>query len=593
MNNQNRRSGAKAVIVVLLVVSSFLPLSLPVSAALRTEEVLSASNADFGRGRFGLTALIQPSGVQLMPLGSLQSISTSPSTLCKPLAEMGSAAYQPSGSAGTTYFYLFGGLTTNNVPNTQTCHTRITNAEGGLAAWTTLTPLLPKAIIANKGIAVKGSNGNAFLYSLGGLDPTTTGRLSIAEIYRAPINSDGSIGAWATEALRMPNNQQRHSFALVSSADDSGSTYVYVLGGMRRFRSGASAVSQYFRDAYRSQVQPDGSLGAWQALPNIPIPGTILSCAGLYDSQAVTFPVFKTIGNTTLVTQTIYLLGGVYQGTASCGQGRMESADVYRASLGANGGLTWDTTPGDTDGNPAPGTIYTLPRPLYGHKAVGFNQKTYVLGGFDIQAAGGATRSVFSGYATQDQDLAHVPGGSNFFETPSVLPQALFTHGGESGTFNNQPFLYIFGGRKGSGPKDYVNTVYFAKPAVDERSSGGFPSEGIHVSQVVDLEGQARPVTVTWTATITDNDTDIEIAYRQASTPSAFNNSLSWTTVDGFPRSTRTSRTGTPVVNSARANSKMADRYVQYRAVLRSSQPQETPILTRVSMIMEYDGASA
>jgi N-acetylneuraminic acid mutarotase len=67
---------------------------------------------------------------------------------------------------------------------------------GAVATWTTLSSNLPEALL---GPAVTIYNGH--MYVVGGLTPNG---VPSADVYSAPINSDGTVGSWTTSANPYP-----------------------------------------------------------------------------------------------------------------------------------------------------------------------------------------------------------------------------------------------------------------------------------------------------------------------------------------------------------------------------------------------------
>lgn len=608
MKSRHPKPAVRIVLVLLMLALIGLPARTANAALRLTIPLADDGNADFVLGKFGLTGLVPPraeaplGGVQLLPLGTLERIRSGLPPLCQPLAEMGTAAYTTTvQGVQTTYFYVVGGRTTDFQPFRKTCHTVITGADGMTSNWTTDAPDLPLPVRENKAIALRTSSGG-YLYSLGGISNSNGNDLSVPYIYRAAINeSTGAISSWVTQTLQLPNNQGRHAFALTSFKTDDGSTYLYLFGGKRTYLS-LRVFTDYKRDVWRAQIDSNGDfVGSWEQLTNVPVISTIQSCAGIYDAQAVSFPVFKETQTTTIVTETIFLIGGQYEGNADagCNQAQVASADVYRASLDSTtGDLIWDSDPGQPPDSPDY-NIFTLPYGLYGHKAVGFNQKIYVLGGYDPSKtdpdtgtpAPGPVRRVYGSFADESQDLVlDADTGSNFVPSDEIIPQALYAHGGEIGYYNNVPIFYIFGGRNTGSTSignDYVDTVYYAIPTLDESTTEGYAGQGVYFSSIIDLEAPSSPLTVTWTGIMTDSATDIELSYRIADTVQGLYNS-SWTPLDGDPSSPRWSKTG-PVTVTNSAASSGSGQYFQYRALLRTTDGSKTPILTQVSLVVEYN----
>ncbi|MFA5669914.1 MAG: hypothetical protein WCX83_00195 [Candidatus Cloacimonas sp.] len=156
--------------------------------------------------------------------------------------------------------YLLGGVTTVRV---STVYTAPINVDGTLGAWTTGTSL-PGALAESQAIITKSR-----VYLLGGYDGTSY----LATVRTAPINTDGTIGAWTT-GTSLPG-------VLGSSQAILTKGRVFLLGGYT-----AGAVST----VYTAPINTDGTLGAWTT-------GTSLSSV-LQISQAI------------VTKDRVYLLGG-------------------------------------------------------------------------------------------------------------------------------------------------------------------------------------------------------------------------------------------------------------------------------------------
>ena len=154
--------------------------------------------------------------------------------------------------------YLLGGHDADS-----TVYTAPINSDGTLGTWTTGTSLpgelsLSQAIVTNNRV-----------YLLGG--STSSG--AVSTVYTAPINSDGTLGAWTT-GTSLPE-------ALFYSQAIVTNSRVYLLGGYT-----SSAVST----VYTAPINSDGTLGTWTTGTSLP--------GGLYISQAI------------VTNSRVYLLGG-------------------------------------------------------------------------------------------------------------------------------------------------------------------------------------------------------------------------------------------------------------------------------------------
>ena len=161
-----------------------------------------------------------------------------------------------------------------------------------------------------------------YVYAVGGWNGTAM----LSAVYVAPINPDGSIGAWtATTALPTATGWSRPVFTR---------NRVYLVGG--------SAVNgQSFATIYTAPINTDGTLGAWTTGPALP--------TALNDPQA-----FVTKGK-------LYCVGGYTNAN--------RTNAVYSATI-------------DTDGTiNAWVTETSLPVSLSGHRAIVTKNRVYIVGG--------------------------------------------------------------------------------------------------------------------------------------------------------------------------------------------------------------------
>lgn len=115
---------------------------------------------------------------------------------------------------GNGTLYVLGGLDAAGAA-TSTIYEASLNADGTVGAWTAASTSLPQALFAHGAVLFHGH-----LYVAGGNDATGT---PSKKVYAAQINSDGSLGAWAT-LTDLPDARAYHQF--VTAAGN-----LYVLGG--------------------------------------------------------------------------------------------------------------------------------------------------------------------------------------------------------------------------------------------------------------------------------------------------------------------------------------------------------------------------
>lgn len=183
--------------------------------------------------------------------------------------------------------YMLGG--NNTTTALATVYTAPINSDGTLGTWTTATSL-PGPLQGSQAIVTKNR-----VYLLGGHNGSAT----VATVYTAPINSDGTLGAWVT-ATSLPAARQVAQAIVTKDR-------VYFIGGIN------SSVT-YVTSVYTAPINADGTLGAWTTGPSLP--------DGLGWSQAI------------VTKQRVYLLGGWNENG-----GEQATNNIYTAAFDSNGVL--------------------------------------------------------------------------------------------------------------------------------------------------------------------------------------------------------------------------------------------------------------
>ena len=148
------------------------------------------------------------------------------------------------------YVYDIGGYDSSFSPLSTVYYAPI-NANGSLGAWVNDTSEpLPQPTGDATSVVYDG-----YVYELGGINGNTSSTQST--VYYAPINSNGSLGAWVTDTTE-PLPQ-----ALYVATSVVYNGYVYELGG----QSGANQSTVYY-----APINSNGSLGAWVNDTSAPLP---------------------------------------------------------------------------------------------------------------------------------------------------------------------------------------------------------------------------------------------------------------------------------------------------------------------------------
>ena len=168
------------------------------------------------------------------------------------------------------WVYLLGGYSSGY---TATVYTAPINSDGTLGSWTTGTSL-PGALSASQAIVTKDR-----VYLLGGY----SGVNSVATVYTAPINSDGTLGSWTT-GTSLPGILS-DSQAIVTK------DRVYLFGGFS---------SAYIATVYTAPINSDGTLGYWTT--GTSLPGVL----GFSQAIVTKDRVYLLGGNNSSYTDTVY-----------------------------------------------------------------------------------------------------------------------------------------------------------------------------------------------------------------------------------------------------------------------------------------------
>lgn len=283
------------------------------------------------------------------------------------------------------YMYLLGGVTSGGITNA--VHYAPINTNGTIGAWTAASSNFTTARV-NFGSAVY----NGYLYVAGGTDGTNF----FDTVQYTTIQASGNVGAWTTTTAMA---DARSEFNLVQNGN-----ILYRIGG--RNASTLTTAVQY------AVINADGTIGAWTA--TTPFPST----------PAVTMTMAATAAN-----GHIYIAGG-RTGT-SVAQDR-----VAYAPTAADGSIgTWQVTT-------------SLPAARYGSQLAFANGYLYHLGGFN-------GTNVFN--TTHFSVINNGGGGfTNTWATTTSLGTARSLHGAVA----HNGRIYVFGGINSAATP--LNTVEYA-----------------------------------------------------------------------------------------------------------------------------------
>jgi hypothetical protein len=161
---------------------------------------------------------------------------------------------------------------TNTTPNkTDAVYYAHINPDGTITNWGTTTSL--PDIFTDSGSTIS----NGYMYVLGGLSSSVI----LDTVYSAPINPDGTIGAWTASTNTLP---EALYFPLITSYKG----YIFSASGGTAYMGPGTT-----KNVYSAPINPDGTIGAWTASTN-------------------TLPQSFTDGSTTTYNGIMYVLGGGY-----------------------------------------------------------------------------------------------------------------------------------------------------------------------------------------------------------------------------------------------------------------------------------------
>lgn len=368
--------------------------------------------------------------------------------------------------------------------------------------------------------------------------------------------------SWATEQQTV--NPALPSFGVEQATasvvtTSSGATYLYVIGGLINYfdpdTASMATPAVFYTRLNATTGAFENPIGAadtiWARTNNVPMnelqdnplsapnPGFL----GIYNHVSIVSRAIVGSGTTTTVTPVIYVTGGYTTNEVGL---KTANAAVFRAKIGAQGALTWDTSLY----TPAPSEkILTEGKGRAGAGGIAFANKLYVFGGVadnNTGGTGGAGATAPYGTATvavHNDRLDILPlfgdvGSRVYFFGTDVQPD-LFTpvHGigaamipaaplENATTVDNAAFGYVVGGFNSTAQT--VATVYRAKlggsgeatSATARRIPDGWYYSkffNIRLSQGTSSESDARIVAITWYTGInrTNPNADLKVEFRR------------------------------------------------------------------------------
>jgi hypothetical protein len=637
-----------SVLLICMLAMSVWPAA-PAAAA-KINKTLDDRLPEFTRGTFQRTSLssfkstTSPSdvkgAVQLMPVSVIKNWTRLSFTLEKKLSGLGAA------SIGTTIFVL-GGLATDGLstpaPTAEVWSINIDPTTGAptTTAWFNESLDLP-SVQHNNGFptataprsqmavtAVETGPDSGYIYVIGGrVQPNTQQPISSYAVSIATV-SGGHITSWTSSnitnlaGLRIPGDGQFQDglqSASVVKHTIGSTTYVYLIGGLKRFFDGGIAEVGSKRVFY-AKVGANGllikpstaSTVGWEELASIPIPTTAQdpqinpTVAGLWEATAI----IGRFQNEGPARDVLYLTGGQYQSELgnSSTPNHYNNA-IYRAFVASDGKLTWTSAAG---ANQWEGT---LPTARIGMGGAEVNGKLYMTGGREIDS--GTPKepeaAVLTSIVEEDFTLLKEAGtsGSNFIYQGDALRSPISPRTSHGFVKIQVPvldqdavapaYVYVIGGQGAAsdpGSENGSNTLIFARIGGDEEvASVGFAATGWYYSTIHETNRNftgEKVQQIDWTTTMTTASMDIELQYRISTDNDCENpvdlNNANWINVDGDEASAKRSKSG---ANGFLLGTPPPTHCFQYRAKLvngTSGIQTSTPLLLNVSIQVIIPGS--
>ncbi|MBI5526165.1 MAG: hypothetical protein HY897_07505 [Deltaproteobacteria bacterium] len=261
------------------------------------------------------------------------------------------------------------------------------NSDGTVGSWASTTP----SPISNWWAAGGIYNGHVIVG--GGWDGTNR----ISDVFAAPINANGTVGEWKGTAS-LPTAQNFHAGAYSNG-------FVYAIGGCTNVACSAMTDEVKF-----APVNADGTVGTWNA--------------------GAALPTAKWSFAASAYNRYVYVIGGCTKSNCS-----NVLKEVHYAPVQGNGAITSWT--------PAP----DFPKPIHAHNMMAYNDYLYVIGG--ISTSGPYLDDVYYSRINQDGSLGQWNTSQKFAIARGLHTSTLFAGN-----------LYLIGG--GDSAIGYKDDVQYA-----------------------------------------------------------------------------------------------------------------------------------
>ncbi|KAB8140507.1 hypothetical protein F8S13_23835 [Chloroflexia bacterium SDU3-3] len=383
----------------------------------------------------------------------------------------------------------------------------------------------PTAVVNSPAVVTATAGGKSYIYVIGGNTRIgESGRdFSSYAVRRATIGSNGRISTWeslSNATIPLINQLSGLQGASAVTSTINGTTYVYLIGGLQRYRvdqnmveSGSKAVFWAKVDSSTGKlVKPSNpSQEGWDRGADLDLrDDSGVDAAGLWDAAAVSGAYDVT--NNLYGGRAIYVFGGQTVSNNFPGNpGAAYNAEVYQILPSATG------SPDSGDW-----TSGTLPSARVGLGAVTFGGKNYLPGGAVVD--GSALNPQNDMLMSIVNDFLELPplseNGSNFLADEDAFATARAFHGTALVKVGESAYVYVLGGQStadGNNPV-YTSDIRYGKIGGEQKQLVGYPRDGWYYSNVVDFNfSNAEVQNIRWGTYFSDpNNGDIEISYRVA-----------------------------------------------------------------------------
>jgi len=307
-------------------------------------------------------------------------------------------------------------------------------------SWTQdTTATFPSTMPARAGFAAAAYNG--YLYLMGGSIGISSGDCMASGDYcngtfYAPINANGTIGAWMSTTAFPSGMPARRALAPALASNG----YLYLLGGLSNTSGGdctfGGGAGYFCNGTFYAPINANGTIGAWTQDTTATFPSNMPARVSFAD---------------TVYDNYIYVMGGLgYTSTGDCATGGTLCNGTFYAPINANGTIgAWTSTTAFPSGMPA--------RDNFG--SVAYNGYLYVFDGMGNAASGDCTAA---------SDLCngtfYAPINANgtigaWTATTTFASGMPARWDGSAVAYNG--YLYVMGGQAGASGGDCTATSNF------------------------------------------------------------------------------------------------------------------------------------